>query len=1097
MLKPNYFIDDIETEQDELGDAHKYVAEAIYQQIKDMDGGKAIALEGGWGSGKSSVVKKVKSKIQIEDEIEMIIFDVWGHQGDPLRRSFLEHLINFFLEKEMIDCKKWKERIEFLSQVKEEKREVKTPSTTWAGGLLILSGLLIPLGTFTFVNEKISDVVGSIILSLPLFVAFFSALYITCIKWQKNRKKKIEEKNGNNLLENLVLIKESSTKTETSTSKTPNPTSIEFLDTFKELMIDVFIDKNKLKKIVIVIDNLDRVSAENALDLWSTMRIFLEECRRENVWARKIWVVVPYDFASISKLWKDGDKNETASSFINKSFQLRYEVPPAVLTNWKKFFIDKLTEAFQDEINEKSKEMLFKVFNFVYEEEAGKNIDKKGSSPTPREIKLCINDLGTLYRVVSVKKLKIPIEHQFAYVMITRTHQGKDIPTLILNKAIPSPSLLTLLSEELTLSLAALWYKQPQEIAQQLLLGEPLRIALKNRNSEFLKEWLNEDGTKEVLDLIIKESDAFLNISELTNATLCLYDNSLISPTEKDGEINYIINNLRLNLNIKLSENYVYLNKDIGKGLNLLIGNDLTYTNKVISYLCRADIFQSMHRSYQNWANCFIESLREKDNLFHNNTFDINFRPIDEDHLINVMSEFGDSPKLLPFIDIIDLETKRVQSRLTSRISSTTLDENFLRAITNLNQTKYILDYAETISEILNTIDLKEGTPEFFECLFQLIWELSKMNKIYENKFKSSADLGLFLDYCYNNNSINNEVSAITTHLFLHGTLTSSSYLSSAQPGLAYIESKLNTPDNNVEFSDKLINKLERKDLLGKIWCSTDLEPLSWPFYVYVLKRKLNEEILFQLIDFERLMKNWEKIKEKLDENEFIRLIKTLDDKQGLTVVIPNTLFDIKEHAEKFLFLLEHLKKNKDGLSNSILFFINGLNDYELSGIIQYETNSRLLYTIKDKLNKAKIRNAIEQIAQHCYNRKPIEINEELKKLIAFFIDDIHFINRIVNIFKTIVKSHYSQHMYELFGDYILNDSLTEYKNINLELELFDIITERSTEIELNWLLKFVKHNQIQNISEQTKQKIKDKLNSDTDQSAKDKLSQLLDYFEK
>ena len=80
--------------------SHERVAKAIAQLMCNDSGGKSIALTGSWGSGKSTVVEMVKTGA--DPDTEVFVFDAWAHEGDPLRRTFLEQLIDFFTAKEWI-----------------------------------------------------------------------------------------------------------------------------------------------------------------------------------------------------------------------------------------------------------------------------------------------------------------------------------------------------------------------------------------------------------------------------------------------------------------------------------------------------------------------------------------------------------------------------------------------------------------------------------------------------------------------------------------------------------------------------------------------------------------------------------------------------------------------------------------------------------------------------------------------------------------------------------------------------------------------------------------------------------------------------------
>ena len=85
---------------------------AISDLIISEDGGRAVGLEGGWGAGKSTIVRLVAEKLKgtSASSTRIAVFDAWAHQGDPLRRTFLEQLIQCMQDAGWVDRDEWDER---------------------------------------------------------------------------------------------------------------------------------------------------------------------------------------------------------------------------------------------------------------------------------------------------------------------------------------------------------------------------------------------------------------------------------------------------------------------------------------------------------------------------------------------------------------------------------------------------------------------------------------------------------------------------------------------------------------------------------------------------------------------------------------------------------------------------------------------------------------------------------------------------------------------------------------------------------------------------------------------------------------------------
>ena len=75
---------------------HEHIADSIVSLIENEKGGTTIGLEGSWGSGKSTVISLMTSKLS---DAKVFIFDAWAHEGDCLRRIFLESILEFFIKK--------------------------------------------------------------------------------------------------------------------------------------------------------------------------------------------------------------------------------------------------------------------------------------------------------------------------------------------------------------------------------------------------------------------------------------------------------------------------------------------------------------------------------------------------------------------------------------------------------------------------------------------------------------------------------------------------------------------------------------------------------------------------------------------------------------------------------------------------------------------------------------------------------------------------------------------------------------------------------------------------------------------------------------
>ncbi|MBA7559640.1 hypothetical protein ES708_01255 [subsurface metagenome] len=120
---PTRLIEDSPADKDLLsfedGDIgpHERVSKAIADLVQsDEPGGKMIGLEGGWGAGKTTVINLLQKRLEADNNIIVFRFDAWAHEGDPLRRTYLESIIEYFKDKDWIDKEIWNKTLEKLTK---------------------------------------------------------------------------------------------------------------------------------------------------------------------------------------------------------------------------------------------------------------------------------------------------------------------------------------------------------------------------------------------------------------------------------------------------------------------------------------------------------------------------------------------------------------------------------------------------------------------------------------------------------------------------------------------------------------------------------------------------------------------------------------------------------------------------------------------------------------------------------------------------------------------------------------------------------------------------------------------------------------------
>jgi hypothetical protein len=314
-----------------------------------------------------------------------------------------------------------------------------------------------------------------------------------------------------------LLVQGNRTVVHSSSLKTPDPTSIEFCTFFVKLM-KTALGLHPNRRVILVIDNLDRIERADALALWSTMRsVFTTEGGREPEWLKQVWLLVPIDRDAAVRLWdgmeerssdtgQQGTKKpadtpgqtESASrghgdEFLSKTFQLRFHVPPPTLTCWQTFLSKKLHEALPDHRDDRrAADRIIKLFDLV----------GPGSKAqvTPRDVVLFLNRLVAVH---SRWHEDIDLVTQAAYALLEPQIRSK--PAGLLAYDFVRPAAVALLeNDNWRLDLARVHYNVAQrEQVLQVAFASDIEEALVTPDAPKLAPMAHVPGFKSVVSGII------------------------------------------------------------------------------------------------------------------------------------------------------------------------------------------------------------------------------------------------------------------------------------------------------------------------------------------------------------------------------------------------------------------------------------------------------------------------------------------------------------------------------------------------------------------------------------------------------------------
>lgn len=508
-------------------ESHSRIAKVLEETIDSSDRAQTVALIGPFGSGKSTIVHFVRQHFEHlgkQLKTAVFIFDAWAHQGDPLRRSFLESLRDYLaVHTTWLDSppEDLNERFESMAQRKQFISSTSSPVLTRAGAIVALMFFLEPLaivwlpkGTASSYLLLFSPVIAAILLlcigaDAPANLRFLSKpLLGEPIEDSKTLDKKLNKLKSHTL--GQLFFKQTQQVTRSTTVATPDPTSIEFATIFEKLLETALADKDR--RLVIVMDNLDRLDAETAFQLVSTMRIFAQSAgavgRTDNV-----WLIVPFSPEWRSILFRAVARDDTGPAnqrnpdaqkhaspeqtqpessspealfrtFLEKNFQLKFYVNEPPLSNWQKFLTDRLAEAIPAHSEDAP------IVCALY----ARCVATSAASLSPRSIKHYLNEVVLTHRQW---ELEIPFLTQCAYLL-----KSKETLQAWVRGSLPDAKVVSLTeSAEIADSkwdehFAGLYYNIAPLQALHAIRGPKILDALTNAKHEQLTALAKDDAGK-------------------------------------------------------------------------------------------------------------------------------------------------------------------------------------------------------------------------------------------------------------------------------------------------------------------------------------------------------------------------------------------------------------------------------------------------------------------------------------------------------------------------------------------------------------------------------------------------------------------------
>lgn len=393
----------------------------------------------------------------------------------------------------------------------------ETPVITSEAKLFFILAGAITIGLSLLGKGTFSDAFGQTVTKAGIWTFWLGILLVMLpVAIWISRTIAIRQKGGKADFFPALILNKNFAHVNTQTVKANDPTSIEFGEAFRDLMKEI---RAQNVRLIIVIDNIDRIDEDEAMQIWANARSFFLSSHDDNNLDSEPYhptVVLPVDAQSISQMFaigadeKHGDR--IARSFINKTFDVTFDVPSPVMSDWKRYLFDRmkfcLGSIFSEERYFRTRQLLESWFAST------------DTPITPREINKSLNRIVAL--LMQWGDSEIAFE-SIVYYSINRERIGENIAVEIARQDHP----LVGMTEDWAREIAAIYFGVSVELAAQVLMTEPIRNAILTYDPKLLQPYRKMAGFGDIFeqvtaDLPADEQRPSPNLEVVTNAARLL-----------------------------------------------------------------------------------------------------------------------------------------------------------------------------------------------------------------------------------------------------------------------------------------------------------------------------------------------------------------------------------------------------------------------------------------------------------------------------------------------------------------------------------------------------------------------------------------------
>lgn len=309
-------------EKDRFG--YSDIADNLIGLVKGIEPPFTIGLYGPWGVGKSTICKIVQGELENSEGFRVFYFDTWKYERDSFRRQFLIELDERLFEGKLKYRGTLNQSLtlpQALPFKEAFRRNFNSTVSVIANKFLLFALLLV--------------VSAGILFSLNYFFSFLNGPYADITKVLINAVFNISV-----VIYFIQFIFESikTIEGQVEVPKTDSAEGFEFY--YKEALRKL----GNGEKLIVIIDNIDRLDYQRAIDMLSDIKTFLASDSVEDVPNKSIFLI-PCDNEAISKqLRKSYYDDLDTEEYLRKFFNLSFKIPKLLDLELDDYVEEKLKE---------------------------------------------------------------------------------------------------------------------------------------------------------------------------------------------------------------------------------------------------------------------------------------------------------------------------------------------------------------------------------------------------------------------------------------------------------------------------------------------------------------------------------------------------------------------------------------------------------------------------------------------------------------------------------------------------------------------------------------------------------------------------------